>query len=118
MPANAPQTVFGKIAAGELPADIIYQDELCLAFRDIHPQAPVHILVIPRKPLRSLAEVRAADKALLGHLMAVIAHIAEVQNLDADGYRVVTNVGRHGGQTVPHLHFHILAGRQLGWPPG
>ncbi len=112
------ETVFGKILSGELPADIVYEDEHCLAFRDIHPQAPVHVLVIPRKPLRSLDDAGNADRDLLGHLLLAAARIARQEGIDADGYRVVTNIGPEGGQTVDHLHLHILGGRPMGWPPG
>ena len=112
------ETVFGKILSGELPADIVYEDEHCLAFRDIHPQAPVHVLVIPRKPLRNLDDAGDADRDLLGHLLLAAARIARQEGIDADGYRVVTNIGPEGGQTVDHLHLHVLGGRPMGWPPG
>jgi len=117
MAKQPPSNVFARIAAGELPAEIVYQDDQCLAFRDIHPQAPVHILVIPRKPYASLADA-AGDTALLGHMLQVLARMAEAEGLEKDGYRIVTNVGRNGGQTVHHLHMHLLGGRQMGWPPG
>lgn len=110
-------TVFKRIIDGQLPADIVYQDDRCLAFRDIAPASPVHILVIPRKEIRSLADVSAEDTELLGHLLFTIARIAREQGLE-DGYRVVTNIGRDGGQSVPHLHFHLLGRRRLHWPPG
>ena len=111
-------TIFAKIAAGEIPADIVYQDERAVAFRDIDPKAPVHILVIPRKPLQSLAHAAEEDADLLGHLLRVAARVAEAEGLPENGYRVVTNVGRDGGQSVDHLHLHVLGGRALGWPPG
>ncbi len=111
------RTVFKKIIDGDVPAKFIYQDEYCVAFRDIDPRAPTHILVIPRKEIRSLAEVEAEDVELLGHLMVAISKIAKEQGL-ANGFRVVTNAGKWGGQSVDHLHFHLLGGRQLTWPPG
>ncbi|MEC7946648.1 MAG: histidine triad nucleotide-binding protein [Myxococcota bacterium] len=111
-------TIFAKILSGEIPADKVHEDDLCMAFRDIAPQAPQHILVIPRKPLTSLDDADATDAALLGHLMLVAAKVARDLGLASDGYRLVTNVGLHGGQSVFHLHIHILGGRQLGWPPG
>lgn len=111
-------TIFAKIIAGEIPADKVYEDDQAIAFRDINPQAPVHILVIPRKPLVSVASANEGDRALLGHLLLVAAGIARDLGLEEDGYRLVTNIGDHGGQSVPHLHVHLLGGRALGWPPG
>ncbi len=111
------RTVFKKIIDGDVPAKFIYQDDYCVAFRDVDPRAPTHILVIPRKEIRSLAEVEAGDAELLGHLMLAISKIAKEQGL-ANGFRVVTNAGKWGGQSVDHLHFHLLGGRQLTWPPG
>lgn len=111
------KTIFKRIIDGEIPADIVHQDEHCLAFRDIAPQAPTHIIVIPRKEIPSLAEVSEDDAALLGHLVVTIHKLAADLKLD-DGYRVVVNCGPHGGQSVDHLHFHLIGGRQLGWPPG
>ncbi len=110
-------TIFQKILDGDVPADIIWADEHCIAFRDIEPQAPIHILVIPRKPIQSAAAANAEDQMLLGHLLRVCALVAAQENLDA-GYRIVTNIGNEGGQSVDHLHFHVLGGRQLNWPPG
>lgn len=110
-------TIFGKIIRGEVPAKIVHDDDLCLAFHDVAPQAPVHVLVIPKKPLRSLAEATAADADLLGHLVVVATQLARSIGL-TDGYRLVVNTGREGGQSVDHLHVHLLGGRQLGWPPG
>lgn len=111
------KTIFKKIIDQEIPARIIYEDEHCLAFHDVNPQAPVHVLVIPKKEIVSLATADAADQALLGHLQLVLQKLAHDLNLAA-GYRVVTNCGNDGGQSVPHLHYHLLGGRQLGWPPG
>jgi len=110
-------TLFSKIICREIPADIVYEDDQCLAFRDITPQAPTHILVIPKKPIPKLSEAAEADKALLGHLLIAVSAIAKEQKLD-NGYRVVINTGEDGGQTVFHLHLHLLGGRALGWPPG
>ncbi|MEI8210908.1 MAG: histidine triad nucleotide-binding protein [Planctomycetota bacterium] len=111
-------TIFSKIIRKEIPAEILYEDELALAFADIHPQAPVHFLVIPKKPIESLATAEENDVALLGHLQWVIRHQAAAMGLAEEGYRVVTNIGGHGGQSVPHLHYHVLGGRALKWPPG
>ncbi len=113
----AEKTVFKKIIDGEIAADIVYQDEHCLAFRDIDPQAPTHVLVIPRKEIPSLDALTSEDHALAGHLLLVISRLARQLNL-TDGYRVVCNCGREGGQLVPHLHLHLLGGRPLSWPPG
>lgn len=106
-------TVFSKIIRREIPADIVYEDDLCLAFRDVTPQAPTHILVIPKKPIAKLSEVQAEDKALLGHLLFAVSEIARQEKVD-DGYRVVINTGEEGGQTVFHLHLHLIGGRALG----
>lgn len=111
------ETIFAKIIRREIPAQIEYEDELCLAFHDVSPQAPTHILIIPKKPLPSLAEVTDAEIPLLGHLMRVATNIATKLNL-VNGYRLVVNCGTDGGQTVNHLHIHLLGGRSLGWPPG
>jgi histidine triad (HIT) family protein len=111
------ETIFSRIIRKEIPADIVYEDELVLAFRDVNPQAPVHILVIPKQPIESLATVNAADQVVLGHILLTIQRIANQEGL-ANGYRVVTNVGIDGGQTVFHLHFHLLGKRFLSWPPG
>lgn len=110
-------TIFTRIIRREIPARIEHEDDLCLAFHDVAPQAPVHLLVIPKRPLPSLAEATEADAPLLGHLVAVAALLAGKLGL-ADGYRLVVNCGRDGGQTVHHLHVHLLGGRPLGWPPG
>ena len=110
-------TVFTKIIQKEIPADIVYEDEICLAFKDINPQAPVHILVIPKKEIRSLADIQPGQEELLGYLLNKVSEIAKAQNLK-EGYRTVINTNAHGGQTVYHLHIHILGGRALTWPPG
>ena len=110
-------TLFSKIIRREIPADIVYEDDRCLAFRDITPQAPVHILVIPKNPIPSLAEVSPDDGALLGHLLLTVNAIAISEGL-TNGYRTVINTGIDGGQTVYHLHVHLLGGRSLSWPPG
>ena len=110
-------TLFEKIIARQIPADIVFEDDQCLAFRDIAPQAPVHILIVPKKPLERVGAASQDDRALLGHLLFSAAEIARLEKL-ADGYRIVINNGSNGGETVPHLHVHLLGGRQLSWPPG
>lgn len=114
---TTPDTIFGKIIRREIPADIVYEDNLCLAFRDVAPQAPVHILVIPKNPIAKLEVAGSSDHALLGHLLLTVKKVAAQVGL-TNGYRVVINNGNDGGQTVDHLHLHILGGRQLQWPPG
>ena len=109
-------TVFTKIINKEIPADIVYEDELCLAFKDINPQAPVHILLIPKKEIPSSQEIAIEDQNLMGHLMVKIPEIAKKLNLST--YRLVVNTGEDAGQTVSHIHIHILGGRKLIWPPG
>ena len=113
----AGKTLFERIIDREIPADIVFEDDRCLAFRDINPQAPVHVLMIPKKPIRSWAEIADADAGLMSHLTMAIRDLAKRLEL-GDGYRVVCNCGPHGGQTVDHLHFHILGGRAMSWPPG
>ncbi len=110
-------TLFQKIIAREIPAKIAHEDELCIAIHDIQPQAPVHVLVIPKKLIARVGEASPEDQALLGHLLLTAAQIAKELNLSA-GYRIVINNGPHGGESVPHLHVHLLGGRQLTWPPG
>lgn len=110
-------TIFGKIIRREIPADIVYEDDLTLAFRDVHPQAPVHILIIPKQPIVSIATATDADANLLGELLLTAKRVATQQGLD-DGYRIVINTGEHGGQTVFHLHLHLLGKRMMAWPPG
>ena len=110
-------TLFEKIIAREIPADIVYEDEQCLAFRDINPQAPVHILVIPKKPITMVSQAQADDEPLLGHLLTTAAKVAKEEGF-GDAFRLAVNNGAEAGQTVFHLHVHILAGRQFSWPPG
>lgn len=112
------KTIFKRVIDGEIPADIVYQDDYCLAFRDVSPQAPVHVLLIPKKEIVNVAGLSAEDKELAGHLLLTAGKIARELGIEESGYRVVANCGQHGGQSVDHLHLHILAGRQLGWPPG
>ncbi len=109
-------SIFTKIINKEIPADIVYEDEHCLAFKDINPQAPVHILLIPKKEISSTQDIKSEDKELMGHLMIKIPEIAKKLNLTA--YRLAVNTGAGAGQTVFHLHIHILGGRKLSWPPG
>jgi len=113
----AARTIFKRIIDKEIPASIVYEDDRCLAFRDINPQAPVHVLVIPLKEIPSLAAAGEPDAALLGHLLSVAAKLAAQLALK-NGYRVVINCGPDGGQTVDHLHLHVLGGRPMDWPPG
>jgi histidine triad (HIT) family protein len=110
-------TIFSKIIRREIPANIVYEDDLALAFTDVNPQAPVHILVIPKKPIVNIATAEPEDQALLGHLLLTVQKVAAQAGLE-NGYRVVINTGADGGQTVYHLHIHILGGRHLSWPPG
>ena len=110
-------TIFGKIIRREISADIVYEDDLALAFKDVNPQAPTHILVIPKKPIPRLSESKPEDATLMGHLLMTVQKVAEQANL-RNGYRVVINNGADGGQTVDHLHLHILGDRPLAWPPG
>jgi len=112
------KTIFKKIIDGEIPAKIIYQDDLCLAFHDVSPQAPVHVLLIPKKEVINVADLKEDDRELAGHLLMTAGKVARELGVDQDGYRVVANCGANGGQSVDHLHLHILAGRQLSWPPG
>ena len=109
---------FCQIVSGKIPADLVYQDDRSLAFRDINPQAPAHVLVIPREHLESLDEATQKDEALLGHLLRVAARVANEQGLSEGGYRTVINTGAGAGQSVFHLHVHVLGGRSLNWPPG
>ncbi|XP_074876089.1 adenosine 5'-monophosphoramidase HINT2 isoform X2 [Buteo buteo] len=115
--ASGQPTIFSKIIARSVPATILYEDDKCLVFRDVAPQAPVHFLVIPKRPIPRISRVGPQDTELLGHLLVVAARTAQAEGL-ADGYRLVINDGKHGAQSVYHLHLHVLGGRQLGWPPG
>jgi histidine triad (HIT) family protein len=112
------KTLFQKIADREITGDIVYEDDHVLAFRDIRPATPTHILIVPRKPIPRINEAAAEDQAVLGHLLLKAAHVARQLGLDKDGYRLVINNGVHAGETVPHLHLHILGGRAMSWPPG
>jgi histidine triad (HIT) family protein len=111
-------TIFKKIIDKEIPADIVYEDDLCLAFRDIDPKAPTHILIIPKKEIPSMAEASQDDEGLLGHLLVTASRIAKDQGISDSGYRLVANTNNQGGQEVYHLHIHLLGGRQMIWPPG
>ncbi|MEM1059032.1 MAG: histidine triad nucleotide-binding protein [Verrucomicrobiota bacterium] len=111
-------SIFSKIIKREVPADIIYEDDLCLAFRDISPQAPVHFLIIPKEPVERIAATGPDHQALLGHLLVQVPKLAEQEGIAESGFRVVINNGADGGETVPHLHVHVLGGRGLQWPPG
>jgi histidine triad (HIT) family protein len=110
-------TIFTKIINKEISADIVYEDDQCLAFRDISPQAPTHVLVIPKQEIASLDDLQESDSALMGHLFVVVQKVAKQLGLDG-GYRTVINCGADGGQTVDHIHIHLLGGRPLSWPPG
>jgi histidine triad (HIT) family protein len=111
------ETIFAKIINKEIPADIVYEDDQCVAFRDIRPQAPTHVLIVPRKPIATHDELTEADAPLLGHIHAVIAKLARDLGLNG-GYRVVINCKADAGMEVAHLHFHLLGGRRMSWPPG
>ncbi len=111
-------TLFDKIIARDIPADIVFEDEHVLAFRDIHPQAPVHVLFIPKRPVATLNDLAPGDEAVVGRLAMAAAAYAKREGFAQDGYRVVMNCNRDGGQTVFHIHLHLLAGRALQWPPG
>ncbi len=111
-------TLFERIASGEIPARIVHQDDEVLAFHDINPQAPVHILVVPKRVIPRMGDARDADAALLGRLLLVARDIARAQGIDRSGYRLVVNHGPDAGESVPHLHVHLLGGRPLAWPPG
>jgi histidine triad (HIT) family protein len=111
-------TLFEKIMARQIPADIVYEDDLVLAMRDIKPQAPVHVLIVPKKPIARIGDATASDEKVLGHLLLKAAEVAAQLGLQATGYRLVLNNGPDAGESVPHLHCHILGGRALAWPPG
>jgi histidine triad (HIT) family protein len=111
-------TLFEKIAARQIPAEIVYEDDLVMAFRDIKPGAPTHVLIVPKKVIPRIAEAGPEDEKILGHLLLKAAEVARQLGLQSTGYRLVINNGPHAGETVPHLHCHILGGRSLAWPPG
>lgn len=111
-------TVFTKIINKEIPATIVYEDEVCVAFEDLQPQAPTHVLLIPKKEIRSLADATPEDKEILGHMLVKVGEIARSLGIAEKGFRLVANTNQWGGQSVYHLHFHILGGRSLNWPPG
>jgi histidine triad (HIT) family protein len=111
------ETLFEKIIKREIPADIVYEDDISLAFRDIAPQAPVHLLIIPKKPIRTINDMSDEDAPLFGHLFVVARKLAVQMGVAEDGYRVVMNCNQHGGQSVYHVHLHLLAGKPMGWPP-
>ena len=111
------RSIFGKIIRKEIPADIVHEDERCLAFKDVAPQAPTHLLVIPKKPITGISAAAEEDEALLGHLMLTARKVASEAGL-GNGYRLVVNDGKEGAQSVYHLHIHVLGGRQMSWPPG
>jgi histidine triad (HIT) family protein len=112
------KTLFEKIIAREIPATIVYEDDLVLAFRDIKPQAPTHVLIVPKKPIPRIAEATVEDNVVIGHLLLKAAELAETLGLKQSGYRLVFNNGPDAGEAVPHLHCHILGGRKMSWPPG
>lgn len=111
-------TLFEKICNKEIPADIVYEDEFCVCFRDIAPQAPVHLLLVPRKPITRIALADESDEKLLGHMLLCVKKIAVQENIAERGFRIAINNGSDAGEAVPHLHIHILGGRKLTWPPG
>ena len=111
-------TIFEKIITRQVPAEIVYEDEHVLAFHDIDPKAPIHLLLVPKKLIPRIGEASGADQSLLGHLLLKAAHVATLVGLTESGYRLVINHGRNGGESVPHLHVHLLGGRPMKWPPG
>lgn len=118
MPDRQPWCIFCRIARGETPAEILYQDDLVTAFRDIHPQAPTHLQIIPNRHIPAVADVTPADAELLGRMITVANHLAVQEGIAQSGYRLVINTGPQAGQSVNHLHLHLLGGRRMGWPPG
>jgi len=112
------KTLFEKIAAREIPAKIVYEDDLVMAFQDVKPHAPTHILIVPKKPIPRIAEAQPDDHQVLGHLLLKATEVAKKEGLEKSGFRLVINNGPDAGESVPHLHCHILGGRSLGWPPG
>jgi histidine triad (HIT) family protein len=115
--ADPNKSIFKRIIDREIPADVVHEDDHCLAFRDVNPQAPTHVLIVPKREIASLDEVSEVDEILIGHLFAVAAKLARQLGLQ-NGYRAVVNCGKEGGQTVDHLHVHLLGGRAMNWPPG
>ncbi|MCC6713298.1 MAG: histidine triad nucleotide-binding protein [Candidatus Dadabacteria bacterium] len=111
-------SIFTRIIKREIPAVIVYEDDLCISFRDIDPKAPQHILVVPKKEIKSMADVTEDDELILGHLLVKASEIAREQGISDSGYRIVINTNKEGGQTVGHVHLHLLGGRQMEWPPG
>jgi histidine triad (HIT) family protein len=111
-------TIFSKIIAREIPAKIAYEDDLCLAFHDVQPQAPVHVLIVPKKEIARVGAASAADEPVLGHLLIAAQIVAKQEGIYDTGFRIVINNGADGGETVPHLHVHLLGGRPMNWPPG
>jgi histidine triad (HIT) family protein len=112
------ENIFAKIIRREIPAKIVFEDNQVLAFRDVEPKAPIHILIVPKKDISRVSEATAEDEPLLGHLLTVAAEIARKEGIDGTGYRLVINKGAHAGESVPHLHLHLLGGRPMDWPPG
>lgn len=110
--------IFAKIIRKEIPAEIVYEDDRAVAFRDLNAKAPVHVLIVPKKDLARISEAAVVDEPLLGHLLTVAAEIARQEGIDGTGYRLVINKGAHAGESVPHLHVHLLGGRLMSWPPG
>ena len=110
--------LFAKIIRKEIPSKIVYEDDRALAFHDVNPKAPVHILIVPKKDIARVSEAQSGDEALLGHLLTVAADVARKTGIDGTGYRLVINKGPHAGESVAHLHVHLLGGRQMDWPPG
>ncbi len=115
---NSQSCIFCRIIAGEIPAQLLYEDKLCIALRDLNPQAPVHALVIPREHIKSLNDAGQAEERTLGHLLHIATHVAKEQGLEESGFRTVVNTGAGAGQSVFHLHVHVLGGRSFSWPPG
>jgi histidine triad (HIT) family protein len=113
-----PDCIFCRIARHEIPAEVVREDDQCIAFRDLQPRAPVHVLVIPKRHVASVNELAAGDEALVGHLLAVARDVAQADGVAESGYRLVVNAGPDAGQSVDHLHLHLLGGRELQWPPG
>ena len=110
--------IFAKIIRKEIPAKVVYEDDRALAFHDVNPKAPVHVLIVPKQEIARVSEAKPGDEPLLGHLLTVAAEIARKEGIDGTGYRLVINKGAHAGESVPHLHVHLLGGRQMDWPPG